>query len=102
MRIDSSDSDFEGPPVSKKPLVEISDEELSTTSEVVVCGCGCVGGWVWVCTDLRTGDSTNECICIMQSGVEEAMVQSAVQRSLLECGSTSVQEECDPKYVLIL
>ena len=44
----------------------------------------------------------------MQSGVEEAMVQSAVQRSLLECASTSVQEclvECDPtsdKYVLIL
>ena len=33
-RPDSSDSDFEGPPVAKKPLIEISDEELSSTSEV--------------------------------------------------------------------
>ena len=33
-RPDSSDSHFEGPPVAKKPLIEISDEELSSTSEV--------------------------------------------------------------------
>ena len=62
MRIDSSDSDFEGPPVSKKALVEISDEELSMTSEVVVCVCVCAHACVvacvhvCVCTDMRTED----------------------------------------------
>ena len=30
MRVDSSDFDFEDLPVSKKPLIEISDEESST------------------------------------------------------------------------
>lgn len=39
MRVDSSDFDFEDLPVSKKPLIEISDEESSTctTYEVSTC-----------------------------------------------------------------